>query len=685
MLSLVAAVALSQLVVPVKNGTTITSSGSSAASGLFSGDVDLIATVGAVSGGGSIVFTVAAVDPLNPSGGAIASASTQSISSATSPSAVAVLHAGHSSSVVVSWAVTGTFSAQVWLSVQGTIPSEIQGLAGGFPIAVSIVDGGTGGGGAAGGAQDAGVYLLPGSSVAVNNVPVVQAVSVVDGGLTLPNILPDGGVVQAGQFGNWSVQSVIDGGLTIVAEPYQYGSVFIDGGGVTAYQGGAPWSVSPSGPNIVNLGDGGVLSTNIVGGSVTATVAFPNILPDGGYVTAGQGGNWGVLAVLDAGVPDGVGATVALNVADAGCIISLAGLRGAGMALNAGTLAATLTPEVSFDNGTTWNPTQFFAPSSTSQLSTLTVTNPNAATQEAIVLHGGESQARVAVTAFTSGTANCTLRATESDTHAVFIQGAASALSVSVSSFPNILPDGGAVSAYLTGASIVNLGDGGTLPTVSMGPNFVNHGDGGTVPEVIVGQSAPLTVSLPGDGGTLLVVPLGPNITNYGDGGTSPEVFVGQTTPVQVSPAGDGGVWSTNIVGGTVTATVTFPNILPDGGYVTAGQGSAGAYSAPWPTDVSEQTSCTSGVVLCTLTETPISLLAGAKSQTICNNFSTPTCFGFVPGLSCAPAIDAGTTLGIPLQPGQCFTQNGGNQMYCVDATTAMTTPDAGLNYASCK
>lgn len=164
-LALVAALGLAQSVQPILNGVTVTGSGSRVVSGLFSGDVDLVASVGSIAGGGSIVFAVSAVDPLNPSGGAIATAATASISSATSNPAVAVLHAGHSSSVQVTWTVTGTFSATVWLSVQGIIPSEFQGVDGGMPVTVSTAGGGSGGSGLS---WDAGVVVQnqpPGTTI----------------------------------------------------------------------------------------------------------------------------------------------------------------------------------------------------------------------------------------------------------------------------------------------------------------------------------------------------------------------------------------------------------------------------------------------------------------------------------------------------------------------------------------
>jgi hypothetical protein len=111
---------LGQVLVPIGNGVTITSSGNQVVAGLFYGNVSMVYSVGTVTGGGSIVFTVAAVDPLDPDAGAISTASGGSVSSATGPVAVE-MNASASSTVNVSWVVTGSFSATVWLSVQGLI------------------------------------------------------------------------------------------------------------------------------------------------------------------------------------------------------------------------------------------------------------------------------------------------------------------------------------------------------------------------------------------------------------------------------------------------------------------------------------------------------------------------------------------------------------------------------------
>jgi hypothetical protein len=202
---LLSGVATAQQVVPIKGGVGITGSGSSAASGLFYGTVCENYTVGTVTGGGSIVFQIATVDPQNPSGGTIASASSASISSAYGPAATCITSAT-SSSVVVSWTVTGTFSATVWLSVQGLIGQ-----------------GGSGGGG--GGAQpDAGLLVQFNGDGGVGAVAVMNNVATTTAG--------DGGtqpVVVVGQSAPVQVQLAGDGG--VLSTNIVGGSVTVTGGG----------------------------------------------------------------------------------------------------------------------------------------------------------------------------------------------------------------------------------------------------------------------------------------------------------------------------------------------------------------------------------------------------------------------------------------------------------------------
>jgi hypothetical protein len=106
--------------IPVINNATTTASGFQVNSNVTGSGISMTYTVGAVTGGGSIVFTVCTLDPLNPSAGCIQSASSVSVSSAAGPASV-VLIGPQSQSIKTSWAVTSTFSAAITLSVQGVL------------------------------------------------------------------------------------------------------------------------------------------------------------------------------------------------------------------------------------------------------------------------------------------------------------------------------------------------------------------------------------------------------------------------------------------------------------------------------------------------------------------------------------------------------------------------------------
>ena len=86
--------------------------------------------------------------------------------------------------------------------------------------------------------------------------------------------------------------------------------------------------------------------------------------------------------------------------------ITLAGQTSAAVVLT-GTWTATVTPELSFDGGTTWIATSFYQPN-------LGQITPTAAANGSytILSAGGESHARVRASAFTSGTITASLRAT---------------------------------------------------------------------------------------------------------------------------------------------------------------------------------------------------------------------------------------------------------------------------------
>ncbi len=114
----------------------------------------------------------------------------------------------------------------------------------------------------------------------------------------------------------------------------------------------------------------------------------------------------------DTATGDRVGTLVALNALNAAASVELDNRSGVGMFLAAGTLEGTLTPEVSYDGGTTWSATYFVNALFKTPSVTLPLTNPNSAGQFSIQVQGGATHARVRVSSHTSGTADCTLRAT---------------------------------------------------------------------------------------------------------------------------------------------------------------------------------------------------------------------------------------------------------------------------------
>lgn len=113
-----------------------------------------------------------------------------------------------------------------------------------------------------------------------------------------------------------------------------------------------------------------------------------------------------------AGASDTVGGTTALNALNAAASVALSGQQGAEVFIAAGTLAGTVVAEISHDGGTTWVSAVFLEPTSGATATSIVFTNPSAATSRAIGYLGPITHARVRVSAFTSGTADGTLRST---------------------------------------------------------------------------------------------------------------------------------------------------------------------------------------------------------------------------------------------------------------------------------
>lgn len=94
-------------------------------------------------------------------------------------------------------------------------------------------------------------------------------------------------------------------------------------------------------------------------------------------------------------------------------MLPVGGYGSAGFALAAGTLSATITPQVSFDGKDTWLDWEFEDPLTGLKLDALTVANPNAARSLTIQPPGGTTHLRLFVTSYTSGSASAILVLTE--------------------------------------------------------------------------------------------------------------------------------------------------------------------------------------------------------------------------------------------------------------------------------
>lgn len=165
----------------------------------------------------------------------------------------------------------------------------------------------------------------------------------------------------------------------------------------------------------------------------------------------------------------GTGALGALNAA---VQVSTAGENTAGFQLAAGTLIGTLVCECSFDGGTTWNQTYFDTPTG-GRVSTIVFASANTATAATIVGIGGTGLSRVRVSAYTSGTANVTVRSTTRHDPSVLFTGPPGVTTAP----PDVAQVGGAVTTsaptYTTGTyNAISLDTAGNLRVNASGAHI---------------------------------------------------------------------------------------------------------------------------------------------------------------------------------------------------------------------
>ncbi len=133
---------------------------------------------------------------------------------------------------------------------------------------------------------------------------------------------------------------------------------------------------------------------------------FGNAITSASNGTAGQ-------QLLNVQVPNTSVTPVALGALNASVSIAMAGLQSVGFQMAAGTFIGTITPQCSVDGGVSWTTCSFLNISSGNVTSSFTFTAANTLTILSIVPSGGSTNVRVIVTAYTSGTANCILSASQ--------------------------------------------------------------------------------------------------------------------------------------------------------------------------------------------------------------------------------------------------------------------------------
>lgn len=197
------------------------------------------------------------------------------------------------------------------------------------------------------------------------------------------------------------------------------------GGTVTANAGTGTFTVSGTvtsnaGSGTFNTSDANAQSQGSATTGQKGFLEFGAVTTSAPTYTTGQSsplsldtsGNLRVIGSFSSGaLVDLVGSAGTLNALNAAATINSFGYNAVGMFLAAGTLVGTIVPEASLDGGTTWISTFFDDPSTSTKVSSIVFGSSNTATTRTIVGVGGASNYRVRVSAFTSGTASCTLRA----------------------------------------------------------------------------------------------------------------------------------------------------------------------------------------------------------------------------------------------------------------------------------
>jgi epidermal growth factor receptor substrate 15 len=521
----------------IHSADAITTSGSQVVSGFGTKEISVIVNVAATPTGTTptLQFTLQEVDP-GDLATVFGSPVTTSVINSTGVY-TAILRATTGGTVKVSWAVTGTNPA--FSSVYSTVTSKIGSNANATGSITVDVSGGTSD------TVSSGSVTANGQSVIASNLAGHGSIGVQVSGIWVGTLAFEGSV----------------DGTNYVAIAARSPNV---GTPVTTTTANNVWRITAGGFINVRLRSTAWTSGTAVVtfreslSSVSSIMSEP--IPTGANVIGAvtQSGAW---ATTQSGTwsstnADVAGTGVALNAANAAALVVLAGRHGVSATVAAGTLAGTVVPEVSYDNGTTYVAAFFEDPATEAKSASVVFTNPNSLIMRTIVVGAGATHARVRVSSFTSGTALATLRATSVIAPALLETG----------------PTGSAippVSMQVAGS------DGTNLRTLRTGTDGTVRTDPtGTTAQPITDNAGSLTVDSP-----QLPSVLGQTTAS----GSLPVVLASDQSSVPVAIQGTPTVSVSNFPATQPVSATSLP--LPTGAATAAKQPSLGTAGTP-STDV---------------------------------------------------------------------------------------------------
>ena len=192
-------------------------------------------------------------------------------------------------------------------------------------------------------------------------------------------------------------------------------------------------------------------------GAQTLRVAANTYDGIGNAITSASNGGAGN-QLLHVQTPNTTTTAVALGALNATVSIAMAGLTSCGFQIAAGTLIGTITPQCSVDGGTTWTNVSFLQPSTNVVFTSYSFSSANPTTLLTVLPIGGSTNIRVIVSAYTSGTANAILTASEISVNT----GSASSAPADLFGSGTITALNGNVTAALHGCSVIVFNITGT-------------------------------------------------------------------------------------------------------------------------------------------------------------------------------------------------------------------------------